>query len=108
MKWIIGLSLLVSLNVLAFDPMAPPGYQRAESGSKAIVTKKTRSADYVLRQIVIRKDQKSAVINGYVVNEGGYIKGARVTRIEANKVVLELKNKQKILRLKPNIARIRQ
>jgi hypothetical protein len=108
MKWIIALSFFITIQVLAFDPMAPPGYQQVESGNKTVTTKKVQKSDFVLRQIVIRKNQKSAVINGYVVNEGGYIKGARVTRIEANKVVLQLANKQKILRLKPNIARIRQ
>ena len=57
---------------------------------------------------MIRGDRKSAVINGYVLNEGDLIKGAKVMKIEANKVILEISNKQKTLQLKPNIARVRR
>lgn len=100
--------VLMTNQSWGFDPMAPPGYQQPKSVNAPASKSKQSKPKYVLRQIVIREDRKSAVINGYVMNEGGYIKGARVTRISANEVVLQLANKQKILRLKPDIARIRQ
>ena len=108
MKLFLLLSAVVASSAWAFDPMAPPGFQQKPVGT--VVTKKAakKSPQYVLRQGVIRNDNKSAVINGYVLNEGDYIKGAKVVKIEANKVILEISKKQKILQLKPNIARVRR
>ncbi|MEY8205076.1 MAG: hypothetical protein RPR40_08350, partial [Bermanella sp.] len=81
------------LPALAYDPMAPPGFERGEidsvTASKTSPTKtKDRASDFVLRQIVIHDSSKSAVINGYIVSEGSYIKGARVQRINSNSVEL--------------------
>lgn len=98
----------VSLNnAWGFDPMAPPGYQQDTSK----VTKKTAKIKpaerYTLRQVVIGKEYKSAVINGSVVTEGDYIKSALVKLITEKKVILQVKNKQTTLYLKPNTVKVR-
>lgn len=92
-----------------YDPMAPPGVQSYKPSNKKITNEKPVQPSYVLRQIVIREnDNKSAVINGYVLNEGGYLKGALVKNIYANKVILDVAGKERILYLKPNVARVRK
>lgn len=97
--------------VWGFDPMAPPYAQEVTPEEKPEAPKKIIPVrpDYILRQIVVRSDQsKSAVINGYVLNVGGHLKGAVVKEIHADKVVLQVAGKEKILKLKPYVARVRK
>jgi len=108
MKWMLLVVATITLNALAFDPMAPPGFQKIDKKTHSTLRAKPSQSNYILRQIVIRDDYKSAVINGYVVNEGGYIKGARVMRIGEQEVVINVSGKETTLYLKPNVARVRQ
>ncbi len=112
------LALLVALYcvpVFAYDPMAPPGFDRSGTGfatdTKKLKTKsktKSKSAGFVLRQIVIHPSNKSAVINGYIVNEGSYIKKALVKKINTNTVELVVLGKKKVLTLEARLPRIRR
>lgn len=105
----MALLILQPITVCAFDPMAPPGYQEIKPEKTIVKKVKPRQPEYILKQIVIRTDNsKSAVINGYVLNEGGYLKGAKVIQITSNQVVLDIAGKEKVLNLKPKVARIRQ
>jgi hypothetical protein len=105
---IMIICILVSTNiVLGFDPMAPPGYQQATVKETIKNEKSKPPIKYILRQIVIGEKHKSAVINGYVVAEGEYIKSALVKSIRENKVVIQIKNKQRTLYLKPNTVKVR-
>jgi|GEM_PF-1704678 len=101
----------LAVPALAFDPMAPPGFKGNEIDS-AVATKKTpkkaKKSGYVLRQIVIHASNKSAVINGYIVNEGGYIKDALVKKINKNTVELMVLGKKKVLTLEARLPRIRR
>lgn len=108
MKILCLVGILLVSSAWAFDPMAPPGFQKKSVPASTLKKAAKIAPKYILRQIVIRGDRKSAVINGYVLNEGDLIKGAKVMKIEANKVILEISKKQKTLQLKPNIARVRR
>ncbi len=95
----------------AYDPMAPPGYERGEIDNtkrQANTSKKVKSRDFILRQIVIYPNSKSAVINGYVVHEGSYLKGALVKKINDNTVELMVLGKKKVLTLEAKLPRIRR
>ena len=111
--YLVALVLFVGLpasKVLSFDPMAPPG---ANQGIKETFTSKKSSSprklkdSYILRQIVIHEKLRSAVINGYVVNEGSYLKNAQVEKIEENSVVLKVSGKRRVLTLEPPLPKIR-
>ena len=95
----------------SFDPMAPPAYKQGSMGvtlSKKAQTRSTKkSSGFVLRQLVISPLGKSAVINGYVVNEGSFVNHALVQSIDANSVTLLVKGKVKQLTLEESIPRIR-
>jgi len=107
---LIGLTCLTNLAALAYDPMAPPGFEQGEidsSGEKRKANKKAIKRGYILRQIVIYPHSKSAVINGYVVNEGSYLKNAQVEKIEENSVVLKVSGKRRVLILEPPLPKIR-
>lgn len=108
MKWTLIIAVLIAVNTMAFDPMAPPGFQKIDRKNNSVSRTKPAESKYILRQIVIRDAYKSAVINGYVVNEGGYIKGAKVMLIDKQAVVINVSGKEKTLYLKPNVARVRQ
>ena len=99
------------LPALGYDPMAPPGFERGEIDSVTASKKpspKTKGSGFVLRQIVIHASSKSAVINGYIVSEGSYIKGARVQHINSNSVELMVLGKKKVLTLEAKLPRIRR
>ena len=103
------------LPALGYDPMAPPGFERGEIDSVTASKKpspkaktKAKASDFVLRQIVIHASSRSAVINGYIVSEGSYIKGARVQRINSNSVELMVLGKKKVLTLEVKLPRIRR
>ena len=107
----ISILLLASSLSWAFDPMAPPGMdgsaKRVPSASKKAATVKKAAAFY-LRQIVIKGERRSAVINGYIVNEGSYINSALVEKIEENKVTIKHKGKIKVLTLQTRLPKIRR
>ena len=90
--------------------MAPP-YARDKSVSdeysQKVNVKKIKKQRYVLRQIVNREKDKSAVINGYIVNEGSYIHNAYVRHIKENSVVLNVEGKRKEIVLESKLPRIR-
>jgi len=105
------LAYLMGRAALAFDPMAPPEFKGGEQDSPVVTkksTKKSKKNVYVLRQIVIHPSNKSAVINGYIVNEGSYIKDALVKKINKNTVELLVLGKKKILTLEARLPRIRR
>ncbi len=112
--WLVAiLSVLFFLApvTLAVDPMAPPsarGKNLIDEYSKKVKVKKTKVQGYVLRQIVSREKDKSAVINGYIVNEGSYINNAYVYKIKENSVVLSVKGKRKEITLESKLPRIRR
>ena len=107
---LVMLVCLICLPALAFDPMAPPGFERGAATTTA--TKKSpvkiKRAQFILRQIVIRPSKRSAVINGYIVNEGSYIKEALVKKINNNTVELVVLGKKKVLTLEARLPRIRR
>ncbi len=99
------------IPVQAYDPMAPPGFKGGEIDSSMATKKspkKAKKSGYVLRQIVIHASNKSAVINGYIVNEGSYIKDALVKKINNNTVELVVLGKKKVLTLEASLPRIRR
>jgi hypothetical protein len=103
--------LVNPILAIAYDPMAPPGYQQSEIGStvgKEKTIKRVKVRDFTLRQIVIYPHNKSAVINGYVVNEGSYLKNALVKKISKNTVELLVLGKKKVLTLEAKLPRIRR
>jgi len=111
--WVLAylLGSLLGVPAQAFDPMAPPGFKGGEIESSTATKKspkKTKKSGYVLRQIVIHASNKSAVINGYIVNEGGYIKDALVKKINKNTVELMVSGKKKVLTLEARLPRIRR
>ncbi len=111
--YLVVLLLLAGLpasKVLSFDPMAPPGSN--QSINETFTAKKSSSPrklkdSYILRQIVIHKKLRSAVINGYVVNEGSYLKNAQVEKIEENRVVIKVSGKRRVLTLELALPKIR-
>lgn len=104
-------------TAFAYDPMAPPGFNKGTidnamhqsvSEKKKQVKTKTASAGFTLRQVVISPAGKSAVINGYIVNEGSYLNSAYVQSIEADQVIILVKGKTRTLTLKEAVPRIRR
>lgn len=91
--------VLASSSVFAFmlgtesvaDPMRPPGYGAVST------TKAYRSTSYSLSQILISDERKRAVINETLVSEGSKVDGAKVLKIENNKVILRVDGKSKVL-----------
>ncbi len=111
--WSVLLIIFISFSSFAYDPMAPPGFERGDIDSNLVnaskaVKKKTKKPGYILRQIIIRPTIKSAVINGYIVHEGSYLKGAKVEKIKVNSVELTVLGKRKILTLEAKLPRIRR
>jgi hypothetical protein len=110
-KFLCFCILVNPVLAITYDPMAPPGYQQSEIGQtvgKEKAIKKVKSRDFTLRQIVIYPNSKSAVINGYVVSEGSYLKHALVKKISKNTVELLVLGKKKILTLEAKLPRIRR
>ncbi len=113
LMWNVLLMIFISFSSLAYDPMAPPGFERGDIDSSSAnankgIKKKANKAAYTLRQIVIHPTNKSAVINGYVVQEGSYLKGAKVEKININTVELTVLGKPKVLTLEAKLPRIRR
>lgn len=106
--WLLIVTLLIPVFAWSYDPMAPPGYQQLKPEYKSKVKKTSAQTGYILRQIVISQKGKSAVINGYVVNEGSYLKNAVVKSIQANKVILKVSGKEQVLYLNPESVRVRR
>ncbi|MEH6346541.1 MAG: hypothetical protein V7785_15725 [Bermanella sp.] len=107
---LLFLGLPVS-KVLSFDPMAPPGANKSIneiSTSKKPSSPRAIKDSYILRQIVIRNNSRSAVINGYVVNEGSLIKNAKVQKIDENSVVIKVSGKHRVLTLESALPNIRR
>lgn len=113
MYWFFNVLLIVfAANSWGFDPMAPPGYDLLDvdgvNKKEASSIKKSVQAEYVLQQIVIKDVSRSAVINGYVVNEGSYLKKARVKKINSNTVILDVSGKEKTLTLESRLPKVRR
>lgn len=108
--FLLLLGLPVS-KVLSFDPMAPPGVDKSideVSTSKKSSSSRAIKDSYILRQIVIRNNSRSAVINGYVVNVGSFIKNAKVQKIDENSVELKVSGKRRVLILESALPNIRR
>ena len=70
--------LLAGLAVQAAevrDPLRPPGAQARSAGPEAPPV-------WILHTTLVSTEQKTAVINGRVVAQGGWINGARVIEIQ--------------------------
>ena len=111
--WSVLLIIFISFSSMAYDPMAPPGFERGDIDSSSLsssklVKKKLKKSDYILRQIIIRPTTRSAVINGYIVHEGSYLKGAKIEKIKVNTVELTVLGKRKVLTLEARLPRIRR
>jgi len=100
-----------------YDPMAPPGYNKGTIDNAIQANKKhskrptptsSKKDSLVLRQIVTSDASRSAVINGYIVNVGSYIKNAYVKEISDQSVTLLVKGKKRILTLEESIPRVRR
>ena len=102
------LCLTLSSWVFSFDPTAPPGAQSYKVPSATKKVNAVKKTGFVLRQIVINGENKSAVINGYIVNEGSYINNALVKSINKETVKLSLAGKTKVLRLQTRLPKIRR
>lgn len=105
------LCLFVSSLAWSYDPTAPPGAQSVSAPSVKTIKGKLKQAKkpaFILRQIVINGENKSAVINGYIVNEGSYINNALVKAINKETVKLSLAGKTKVLRLITRLPKIRR
>jgi hypothetical protein len=110
-KFLCFCILVNPILAIAYDPMAPPGYQQSGIDStvgKEKAIKKVKARNFTLRQIVIYPNSKSAVINGYVVSEGAYLKNALVKKISKNTVELMVLGKKKVLTLEAKLPRIRR
>ncbi len=122
MRLEIGCCFLIlnlwGLPAIAFDPMAPPGYERGnidsffnkkkESSNNSAKKPKKQAKDYILRQIVIHGAGKSAVINGYVVNEGSWLKGGFIQTINKESVEIIVAGKKRVLTLEVKLPKIRR
>lgn len=113
MFWFFNICVLVFTTASwGYDPMAPPGYDQLDidGGNKKTVaaTKAKRAPAFVLQQIVIKQSNRSAVINGYVVNEGSYLTNARVKKINPNTVVLMVSGKEQTLTLESRLPKVRR
>ncbi len=105
--WLLLFFLSPTLT-MAYDPMVPPSYNKEKKDVKVKPRKKIRARDFTLHQIVIYPDRKIAVINGYIVNEGSYLKKALVKKINENTVELRVSGKKKMLSLEAKLPRIRR
>lgn len=91
---VCSIVFITMLPANANDPMRPPGMASVTSENKAPTT-----ASFVLQQIKISADSRSAVINGQLVREGDSVSGAEVTKITSDKVVLKYRKKLRFLSL---------
>jgi len=105
--WLLCLCL-VCLNAQsnAIDPMAPPGYDRRLSignAGKQNDKPKTRKSGgvrgYVVQQVLIRGESKTATINHRLVQEGDTVGKAKVISIAKKRVVIAIGGKKKVLRV---------
>lgn len=106
-----SMCLLLSSWTWSYDPTAPPGSQPVNVLLDKKIRKNAKQVNktgFVLRQIVINGEKKSAVINGYIVNEGSYINNALVKVIDKETVKISLAGKTKVLRLKTRLPKIRR
>lgn len=80
------------------DPTMPPGYMKPGSNGVAASAQET-SGSLKVTAIQLSAKAHSAVINSEKVRIGDSISGARVLRIEPNKVVVDLKGERRELPL---------
>jgi len=84
-----------SLSISYADPMRPPGF--------GVVSTKSdyRSTSFQVSQILVSTEQgakrKRAVINEVLVSEGDSVSGAKVLRIEPEKVTIRVNGKKNVL-----------
>lgn len=87
-------SILVS-SILASsamaDPMKPPGFGQVSA------TKTYSAHSYRLTQVLTSEQRNRAVINEQVVAVGDSVSGAKVVRIDQDKVTLNVAGKRKVL-----------
>jgi type II secretory pathway component PulC len=118
MQWLFsGMLVLLAMSTWSYDPMAPPGYnkgtidnaiQSKTKSKKERVSRDSKNKGFSLRQIVISGLGKSAVINGYIVNEGSYVNNAYVKEIRNQSVILQIKGKTRTLTLEETLPRVRR
>lgn len=91
-------------SAYASDPTRPPAWmQQAPSVVPAV-----SQANFNLQQVLVRDDQRLAVINGELLREGQRISGAQVIEIKAAEVVLKTSQKRFVVSLLNNTRVIRE
>jgi hypothetical protein len=91
LKLILAIALVFGALSSSADPMRPPGFG-------AVSTKKSyRSTQYNVSQILVAGNRKRAVINQKLVMLGDRVDGAKVARIDLDKVTLIVAGKRKEL-----------
>ncbi|MDH4189344.1 MAG: MSHA biogenesis protein MshK [Betaproteobacteria bacterium] len=78
------------------DPMRPPV---AALPAPADGAAQSRAARAGVQSILISRDRRIAIIDGEQVEVGGRVRGAEVTEINANEVVLRGRRGTRVLRL---------
>ncbi|WP_344799113.1 hypothetical protein [Litoribacillus peritrichatus] len=73
------------------DPMKPPGFGQVSA------TKTYSAHSYRLTQVLTSEQRNRAVINEQVVAVGDFVSGAKVVRIDQDKVTLNVAGKRKVL-----------
>lgn len=79
------------------DPTLPPG-KMATTGKGAAVQ------SYRLSSVLVADDRRQAIVNGKTVRVGSGVDGARVIAIDADRVVLSVAGKSRVLRWKTGAA----
>lgn len=90
----LALALLVgpagAQNGELADPTRPPSV----AGARPPAPKPAPPTEWVLTLVKFSAAQRSAVVNGRVVREGGHVGGARVIAIERDAVILQYEGRR--------------
>ena len=84
---LVGVTDVAALN----DPTLPPSPSRSPS-SKSSGGVTSPAVHLELNSILIAPERRSAVINGWFVQNGNHIEGYRVVDIQSNKVLVKKDN----------------
>lgn len=110
-SWLLLIVLWVSADVYGIDPMAPPGYRgdgQVPGHGLGVNGKKANKPRYVLRQIMVKGDDSSAIINGVIVRVGDKVGKAKVIKIAEKRVTLKLTSGYQVLTLESRYPSVRK
>lgn len=86
--------------IVPIETVVPEPYINPTTPSVEVRKRVTATPEFVLNGIMYLNDGPQAVINGYRVDEGDMINGAKVVRINKNNVVLNFDDLEVTLNLK--------